>query len=428
MTKKTRTILFLIFLSLFLAIAPLAIFYSQGYRLNLNPLEGGKIITQTGGLFLNVEPKQTEIYVDGKLIKKTDFFFGSVLIENLLPKTYKIEVKKEGYSPWGKNLEVKEKEVTEAKDIVLIPENPDFNILTKGAEDFWFSPDAKKIILKETTEESWSLKLYDAEKNIKSHLIEETDVYKKGSDLMDITFSEDSKGIILDIGMKEQEKRFVLKLDKIPPMITEEISSEKIPLQNIITYQRQDDGIYYLDNLGYLFKTDSSFGPKIKINENPFPVKKETEYKIYVFSGFIFLQEGKALYLFSLESKSFENFFEGINSLEASPDGKKLVYFSDSEIWVLFLKEKYDEESKKAGDQEFLTRLSDKIGDCFWLNSDYLIFNSGDSIKIAEIDNRDKLNIVDLADFNNPKIFWNPADKKLYLLSNGNLFVSGKLF
>ena len=103
MTKKSRTILFLICLILFLIIAPLAIFYSQGYRFDFET----KKITQTGGLFLKVIPKQVEVFVDGKLTKKTDFFFGSALIENLLPKKYRVSVKKEGYLPWEKNLEIR---------------------------------------------------------------------------------------------------------------------------------------------------------------------------------------------------------------------------------------------------------------------------------------------------------------------------------
>ena len=100
MTKRTRTILFLICFLLFLLAAPSAILYSQGYRLDFE----NKKLTQTGGFFLKAEPKQVEIYIDGKLVKKTDFFFGSALIENLLPKRYKIEIKKEGYHPWEKKI------------------------------------------------------------------------------------------------------------------------------------------------------------------------------------------------------------------------------------------------------------------------------------------------------------------------------------
>ena len=82
MTKKMRKILFLLCLFLFLLIAPTAILYSQGYRLDFE----NKKFTQTGGIFLKILPKQVEVYLDGKLRDKTDFFFGSILIEDLLPK------------------------------------------------------------------------------------------------------------------------------------------------------------------------------------------------------------------------------------------------------------------------------------------------------------------------------------------------------
>ena len=416
MTKKTRTILFLICLFLFFLIAPSVIFYSQGYRVDID----SKKITQTGGLFLKVIPKQVEVFIDGKLKKKTDFFFGSALIENLLPKKYKIQIKKEGYYPWEKNLEIREKEVTEAKNIVLIPENPNFGILTEGIKDFWFSPDERKIILSEDYEQGWALKLYDLEKNVKSHLIEEKDIFPGGVDLLELEFSPDSKEISLEVGMKEQIKHFTLEIDKIPPVLTE--SEEPLPpFENALTYKALGQDIYYLNNLGHLFKNEE------KLTEKPFPVKLETEYALEIFPGFVFLHEGQILYQFNPDSKSFEKFFEPIKDLKISPDHKKVVYFSDYEIWILFLKEISNQPQRKAGDKLFLIRLSEQIKDCFWLNSDYLIFNAANKIKIAEIDDRDRINVVDVAEVENPKIFWNKNDKKLYILSNGNLSQSGKL-
>ena len=416
MTKKTRTILFLICLFLFFLIAPSVIFYSQGYRVDID----SKKITQTGGLFLKVIPKQVEVFIDGKLKKKTDFFFGSALIENLLPKKYKIQIKKEGYYPWEKNLEIREKEVTEAKNIVLIPENPNFGILTEGIKDFWFSPDERKIILSEDYEQGWALKLYDLEKNVKSHLIEEKDIFPGGVDLLELEFSPDSKEISLEVGMKEQIKHFTLEIDKIPPTLAE--SEEPLPpFENALTYKALGQDIYYLNNLGHLFKNEE------KLTEKPFPVKLETEYALEIFPGFVFLHEGQILYQFNPDSKSFEKFFEPIKDLKISPDHKKVVYFSDYEIWILFLKEISNQPQRKAGDKLFLIRLSEQIKDCFWLNSDYLIFNAANKIKIAEIDDRDRINVVDVAEVENPKIFWNKNDKKLYILSNGNLSQSGKL-
>jgi len=435
MTRGARKILFFVFFLIFLLIAPLMILYYQGYRFDFEK----KSLTQTGGLFLKVIPKQAEIYLNGKLVKKTDFFFGSALIENLLPKKYLVEVKKNGYFSWKKDLEIKEREVTEAKNIVLFSKNPNFSILTKdtpsGYPNFWFSPDGKKMILKEDQEGTWALKLYDLDRSVKSHLIAGTDLSRQESELFDLKFSEDSKEIYLDVGMKEQEKKFALKLDKVPPILSEmEITP---PPENILASQTFNGNLYYLDNFGHLFKNEE------KLTEKPFPVKAETEYKLSIFPEYIFLQEGETLYLFNPDSKLFEKFFEKINRLKISPDNKKLLFFSDSEIWVLFLKEKLTRPSKKAGEKILLVRLSEKIESAFWLNSDYLIFNARDKIKIAEIDERDKLNIVDLVEFppttfekertfdrdklqsgGGPEIFFNQTDKKLYVLADGILYSS----
>ncbi len=417
MTKKIRTILFLICLFLFLTIAPSIIFYSQGYRFDFDPPGGGKKISQTGGFFLNILPKQSEIYLDGKLVKKTDFFFGSALSDNLLPKKYKIEVKKDGFFPWEKNLEIKEKQVTDAKNIILFPKNPEFNLLTKGIQSFWFSPNGKKIILKEIEENVWDLKLYDLEKMIKSHLIEETDIFAKGVDLLNLEFSDNSKEIYLNTGMKEQKKNFILKIDEFQPVLTEK---EIIPLsENIIAFEIFNNNNYYLDISGNLYKNET------KLSAIPFPIKKETGYTLKVFQNFLFLQENEILYLFDQNTKSFDKFFEKILGLKISPDLQKIVYFSESEIWLLSDDEKI-----------FLFRLSEKIRDCFWLNSNYLIFSTENSIKITEIDERDRINIVDLPEFENSSknsvstestIFWNKHDKKLYVLKENSLYQSDNL-
>lgn len=424
MTKKTRTILFFTCLFLFLLVAPLLIFYSQGYRFDLE----SKKLSQTGGLYLKATPKQSEIYIDGKLIKKTDFFFGSTLIENLLPQKYKITIKKDGYYPWEKDLEIKEKTVTEAKSVVLFHQNPDFKVLTTGVENFWFLPNGKSILLKEggaLTDDGWFLKIYDEERNVKSYLIGEKDIYQKGAELLSLETLNNPPEIYLKIGMKEQVKEFSLRYDRVPPILVEKATTT-IP-GNIITFERFNNDIYYLDKYGFVFKADSSFTPTVKINEVAFPVKQETEYKIEIFQNYVFLQEGQISYLFNPDSKSFEKFFEPTKNLKISSDNKKMVYFSDYEIWILFLDNIFDQPQRQAGEKLFLTRFSEKIGDIFWLNENYLTFNVGNKLKIAEIDNRDKINIYDLGEFNNPAISFNPSTNEIYVLTEGKLYVSVNL-
>ena len=99
--------------------------------------------------------------------------------------------------------------------------------------------------------------------------------------------------------------------------------------------------------------------------------------------------------------------------MKFSPDSQKAVYWNDHEIWIL----EFGSEYKKV----FLNRFSKKIGDCFWLTPYYLIFNVEEEIKISEIDNRDKLNIINLSNESlgengeNLKIFYNQLNKELYV-------------
>ena len=104
MTKQQRIILFLICAFLFVISAVAVIFYSQGFRLDLK----NRRIAQTGAFYFKVLPKNAQIFLDGKLKKRTDFLFSSALIENLLARKYRVEIKKEGYFTWEKTLEAKD--------------------------------------------------------------------------------------------------------------------------------------------------------------------------------------------------------------------------------------------------------------------------------------------------------------------------------
>src|SRR3989344_7991532 len=122
MTRKQKTILFLACLLIFLLGSAYMVLYSQGFRLNI----ADRKLTQTGALYFKVTPKNAQVYLDDKLKTKTDFLFSSAFLEGLLPKKYNIKIKKDGYFTWEKNLEVKEKEVVDAKNIILVKNGPSF--------------------------------------------------------------------------------------------------------------------------------------------------------------------------------------------------------------------------------------------------------------------------------------------------------------
>jgi len=474
MNRKTRTALFLIFLLLFSFSAFAAIFYSQGYRIDFKKKE----ITQTGAFYFKVLPRGAEVYLNGKLKKKTDIFFSSAFIENLLPRFYKVEIKKKGYLPWKKDLEIKKREVTEAKNIVLIPENPAFATLIKGVEDVFPLAEAQGLAIKENTNEGWRLKFYDFRNNLFSSLIDEKDISTKKSSILEVRFSPDDKKVLLVLNLNNKLKYFILDLEKHPPesiplgflgsnlknisfnpgssqeiffirenkdklnkVFSETLSRadlenkkiSKVFSDNIKTYSLSQNNIYWLSNDGFLFQIDFSGENRKQLSFLPFPVKKNSQYKLFVKSGKILLKEDNNLYIFDPDTKNFRIISKNVNKFRFSPDSKKIVYFNDYEIWILFLEEKLDQPKKKVGEKMFLTRFSEKIGDCFWFTNHYLIFSAGDKIKITEIDDRDGINIVDLSTkkikekIKNPRIFWSGFTKKLYILNGKTLLASERL-
>jgi hypothetical protein len=441
--------------------------YSWGYRFDLET----KRIVKIGGLYFKALPKSVYISVvpagskENGITKKTDMFFGSALVENLLPKTYDIEITKDGFYPWKKNLEVKENQVTEAKNVVLIPKDPDITLLNKNTSDFFVSPDGKFAILKEkSTSSAFTLKTLDLTKNVKSHLMDAKDL-SKNTDLalLDLIFSQDSQKILLKVSDKGILKYFLLDLKTTPvkpqeltfldknvgqisfnPLdsqkmfvtekgvlyegdLTQKKLSTSTLAQTVRSFALSGQDFYYLDASGFVFKTNLSFPSQKKMNDTPLPLEAGKTYKIYPFGDRILLADGKSLFLLNQDSGSFETFFETENEPKLSPDSKKAVYWSDSEIWLVFLRQEAGQPPKQEGQRVFISRFSEKIGDVFWCNPAYLIFNVGKKIKIAEIDDRDVINIIDLVEYNSPKLFWDENLKKLFILSEGSFYGSKQL-
>ena len=95
---------------------------------------------ETGLLNANSFPTGAEVYVDGELVSATD---NTVYLE---PGEYAIEIRKEGYSPWKKNLVVQKELVTQT-NASLFPIAPRLSPLTlSGATNVVASPDGQKMV------------------------------------------------------------------------------------------------------------------------------------------------------------------------------------------------------------------------------------------------------------------------------------------
>lgn len=128
---------FFLFAVLFIATASmLAISLAKGYRLDLK----NKSLKPTGIMVLNSSPAGASIFINGKLKSATNDSFS------LEPGNYHVELKKEGFFDWKKDLQVKAELVTFA-EAYLFPKVPDLKPLTfDGAYSPQISPDRTKIV------------------------------------------------------------------------------------------------------------------------------------------------------------------------------------------------------------------------------------------------------------------------------------------
>lgn len=462
MTKRQRTLLFLVLSVLFLFFAPVVVLYSQGYRFDF---ESGKI-TQTGGIYVKTTPNGVDVFVDNTFIKHTNFVFPSVLVDNLFPEEYTVRIEKDGYTSWTKKFKVAAKSVTTAKDIILFPAKTDFRTLQSPVQSFWPSPQGNILVFQKTTpQKTWELYSLNIQSNEQKLIASQG---KEKIELNGIIWSQDGTRILLKTTEKETPKYAVYNLGEngtcsnAPCNLaflgkeTNEVqfspvqdslivskagngssvltavtypSGESNSLETrTIAFLVQDQYIFWLDVDGIVWRKNlTSNSSAVKLNIAPFPIKQETKYALFVANKTVFLQETNSLYVLSDIEKAFSILSDSFSGLLVSPDKRKVAMYDNAEIWIYFLEDEKDQPQRKTGDKIFLTRYAEPIQNVSWISSHYLLFSAGDVIKAMEIDDRDKVNIAPIGTIPNPRIFLDPREKSLYILSQDKLMISEKL-
>src|SRR3990167_325716 len=129
--------LLLLFLTILVVgvVGTIAFQYARGYRLNQETLE----FSPNGLFVIKSDPDAAQVFVDGTLKAATNANFP------LLPGTYDISVRKDGYISWTKRLTFKAEDVTEAT-AHLFRIAPSLSTTTfSGVEAPLLSPDLAKL-------------------------------------------------------------------------------------------------------------------------------------------------------------------------------------------------------------------------------------------------------------------------------------------
>jgi len=484
MTKKFKKILFISTLLGFIIFAPILVFYSQGYRFDFS----NRKIVQIGGLFFNVSPNGSKISIDEKISRKTSFIFGSSFINGLMPKKYEIQIEKENYYSWQKSLEVQEQKVTECKDIQLFLKNPEFSLLSSGISDIFVAPNQQKLVIKKQDESGWRLELFNLGTKESTLIVKEENFIKEiqakvGTKLLlqFIEFSDDSNKVLLKIIIDAEDKYFLIdlldsqKLTLINPSekiksisfkpnngkelfligsSIEKQSEEKeiqyyndalfsfvpgrekmlqyieLPVlnQKIMSYAISNGNIIWMDGTGFLYKGQIKEN-KVELLEilslKPLLIHEQSNYKIITNNlSQIFVKEDETLYFLDSDAHMLTRVFASLKEYKFSLDNKKIAMRNEHEIVIIFLEKQTEQPQRRKQEKLRLIGISENLDNLLWLNNHYLIFKADDAIKIIEIDDRDKPNLIELTTFPESKISWLENQKSLLILSDNAIYLT----
>lgn len=117
------------FLVFFAVAVAYLIIIANGYKVNWQTMN----FEETGIIYLNPDPSDCEIYLNGKLQNNK----RPLIIKDLFPGYYDIKITKENYQDWEKTLRVKSGMVASEKKIKLWLKNPEIAVLDENESALW---------------------------------------------------------------------------------------------------------------------------------------------------------------------------------------------------------------------------------------------------------------------------------------------------
>ncbi|MBI4993747.1 PEGA domain-containing protein [Candidatus Wolfebacteria bacterium] len=431
MTLRTRRILFLGFAAIFIPISVAVIFYSDGWRFDLETFSFKK----TGAIYIETIPKDAQIYLDGKEIpNQAGLIKKGTLISDLLPKNYNLKIKKDGYFDYLKNIKVEESFVGELIDTILILKNLKSeevfqNKSEKLAGDEIVDLENGEMIIKNSLKNVYYIYNLD-EQTLAFNLSDSLNIYRgKKTEIKKVAIHpfDNNRFIIETFGgvyIFDQSRQ------KLEAIFQNSTSSQLLAwnMDNPTIYFVKSESIsknipkkQIILSLNLITKIES------QIFEAATTTQKISQIKISDSGSKIaFLDIQNNLFLLDSNLKEAKQIAGNVKNFYFSPNSKKIVFYDDKKISVYFFEDQYNNFKIKSGEIfKFNLKSNESVKNIFWYKDSYhLIIAYGlpkkiSSVDFAEIDNREPQNIFnlikDISDF-----FYYTSSNNFYFVDGGN--------
>lgn len=455
MIHRYRTLLFLFFVVAFFITAGSVTFYAFGYRFSF---ERG-IFIYTGSLSLKTNVQTVNIKIDNVLVpeKRLGLLNNSIHIAGLTPGEHMVEVSAPGYRPWEKKVVIQSGLTAEFWNILLTQEQYEQIVIpeTEQVIKIFPAPNGLFATVKKKGE-TYSIDILDVGAKLNEEVFSTNDAVFLPTLKTNIEWSPESHKLIIPLIKNEEplyavvdiktkktiflneathietplhaprwdatSKNFLFFLSQntlyrydtsTMDASLETSSSLKLVTENVAAYDISGDHLYYLgttNGIVYQINGDGDGRDPKQITPAPIYLDQKNTYSLITYDETrlsVIEEETGTLFVYNKQATDMpmKSIGQAIKSIQYSDDGKKLLFYSDTEISVYF-NEAWQAQPMREKDSIIqVARFSTPIKNIQWSEDyEHIIFSLGKSIKMAELDHRDRRSFSDLATLNVPPL------------------------
>jgi hypothetical protein len=462
--------IFWAFFALFLISTPAAILYSQGYRFD----QYSQIFIHSGSVTVKSVPSSASVYLNNELQtgNSLDIINNSFTLNGLRPGTYTIRVSADGYQDWEKQVEVHSGISTEYWSIFLASKNPSVQELSASSIDrFFSSPFGKYVALVNNEGGELKISAYDIKNNEtlanyggngiefsknKTENLEWN--FKERLILAPVLRNEKKDYLVYDIE-KEYDTLFLSKLTNLSDFhgarwspndqwtlyfLARDAEEGDIALQGLFSYdiltkklmKITDDtlafdfsgnNIYSMRSNNIIYKLDIDGVEISQITVSPISdgdLGDNSRLIVYDENRQAVLSQDGSLFMRNSGTEdTTRQIFEKATDVQFSDDGKKMLFWNNNEIDVIFLRAWDVQPQRKENEIQKILRSSTPFDNVFWFRDyEHIIFSSSNKIRIIELDPRDhriSMNIFE-NNLDSFPVTYDSGNNNLYYIRNGN--------
>ena len=470
-----RTLFFWVLVISFLITAPIIVLQAKGYHFDMKR----GVFVFSGAISFKSNPQSVNIKLNQKITpsQKLNLLNGSYNLTNLAPGYYNAQISAPGFQTWEKRIAVHSGIASEFWNVLLVKKQ--YQKFTSEAPDidkFFISPENNLLAYdinsdqgliikildltskKEVTQFSfpqWNFNRKKQKENIEWSPNENylSIPVKKNIIQPSLSLNQDKEDyLIIDLGQKKsfdfnklfhQKKEvnyvrwsplqknylFFLANHTLYKANIQDSNALIVVAKNVSSYDISQTGVYYIQEPNNLiFRVDLDGKSNLTQITNNFPEDRKViidKLAVYDNSRIALLTQNKKLFVYNKSNSNtyFREIGNDINSFQFSNDGKKLLFASDNEISVYYLRNSEVQPPFYENKIQNITRYADKISNVQWFKDyNHIIFSINSQIKIIELDPRDHLNCMDLfkTEASNSFAIYNNYLNRLYFVDKDN--------